>query len=138
MKIRILDIDWDLYDENSGETLTPKQAGVPEYVDIEVPDGEDVNKAAEEYMDKYFNLRYRSFRLEADPKRWERKSRTGKKPSRKKSKASAAKKAKQKREKIIEEVLDKVRDACQYAMDNLVMRDSELEEIECLLRQNLK
>lgn len=48
------------------------------------------------------------------------------------------KKAKQKREKIIEEVLDKVRDACQYAMDNLIMRDSELEEIELLLRRNLK
>ena len=138
MKIRILDIDWDLYDENSGKTLTPKQAGVPEYVDIEVPDGEDVNRAAEEYMDRYFNWRYRSFSLEAHPKGWGRKSRAGKKSGRKMSKASAAKKAKQKREKIIEEVLDKVRDACQYAMDNLVMRDSELEEIECLLRQNLK
>ena len=138
MKIRILDIDWDLYDENSGKTLTPKQAGVPEYVDIEVPDGEDVNAAAEEYMDKYFNWRYRSFRLEADPKRWERKPRAGKKLSRKRSKASAAKNAEKKREKIIEKVLDKVRDACQYAMDNLVMRDSELEEIEWLLRQNLK
>lgn len=138
MKIRILDIDWDLYDENSGETLTPKQAGVPEYVDIEVPDGKDVNKAAEEYMDKYFNWRYRGFSLEAHPRGWGRKFCTGKNPSRKKSKASAAKKAKQKREKIIEEVLDKVREACQYAMDNLVMRDSELEEIECLLRQNLK
>ena len=133
MKIRILDIDWDLYDENSGKTLTPKQAGVPEYIDIEVPDGEDVNKAAEEYMDKYFNWRYRSFSLEAHPKGWGRKSHTGKR-----SKTSTAKKAKQKREKIIEEVLDKVREACQYAMDNLVMRDSELEEIELLLRQNLK
>ena len=138
MKIRILDIDWDLYDENCGKTLTPKQAGVPEYIDIEVPDGEDVNKAAEEYMDKYFNWRYRSFRLEADLKGWGRKPRTEKKSGKKKSKASAVKKAKQKREKIIDEVLDKVRDACQYAMDNLVMRDSELEEIELLLRQNLK
>ena len=138
MKIRILDIDWDLYDENSGETLTPKQAGVPKYIDIEVPDSKDVNKAAEEYMDKYFNWRYRSFSLEAHPKGWGRKPHTEKKSGKKKSKASAVKKAKQKREKIIEEVLDKVRDACQYAMDNLVMRDSELEEIECLLRQNLK
>ena len=138
MKIRILDIDWDLYDENSGKTLTPKQAGVPEYVDIEVPDGEDVNKAAKEYMDKNFNWRYRSFSWEADPKGWGKKPRAGKKSGRKKSKASAAKNAEKKREKIIDEVLDKVRDACQYAMDNLVMRDSELEEIECLLRQNLK
>ena len=138
MKIRILDIDWDLYDENSGKTLTSKQAGVPEYIDIEVPDGEDVNKAAEEYMDKYFNWRYRSFSWEADPKGWGKKPRAGKKSGRKKSKASAAKNAEKKREKIIEEVLDKVREACQYAMDNLVMRDSELEEIECLLRQNLK
>lgn len=56
----------------------------------------------------------------------------------KRSKASAAKKAEQKREKIIEEVLGKVKDACQYAMDNLIVRDSELEEIEWLLRQNLK
>lgn len=54
------------------------------------------------------------------------------------SAAKKAKKAKQKREKIIEEVLDKVKDACQYAMDNLMMRDSELEEIEWILRQNLK
>ena len=138
MKIRILDINWDLYDENSGKTLTPKQAGVPKYVDIEVPDGEDVNKAAEEYMDKYFNWRYRSFRLEADPKRWERKSRAGKKSGRKRSKASVAKNAEKKREKIIEEVLYRVRCACQYAMDNLIVRDSELEEIEWLLRQNLK
>ena len=138
MKIRILDINWDLYDENSGKTLTPKQAGVPEYVDIEVPDGEDVDEAAEEYMDRYFNWRYRSFRLEADPKGWGKKPRAGKKSGRKRSKASAAKNAEKKREKIIEEVLDKVRDACQYAMDNLVMRDSELEQIECLLRQNLK
>ena len=138
MKIRILDIYWDLYDENSGKTLTPKQAGVPEYVDIEVPDGEDVNKAAEEYMDKYFNWRYRSFSLEARPKGWGRKSRTGKKFGRKMSKASAAKNVRRKHEKIIEKVLDKVREACQYAMDNLVMRDSELEEIEWLLRQNLK
>ena len=138
MKIRILDINWDLYDENSGKTLTPKQAGVPEYVDIEVPDGEDVDEAAEEYMDRYFNWRYRSFRLEADPKGWGKKPRAGKKSGRKRSKASAAKNAEKKREKIIEEVLDKVRDACQYAMDNLVMSDSELEQIECLLRQNLK
>ena len=138
MKIRILDIDWDLYDENSGKTLTPKQAGVPEYVDIEVPDGEDVNKAAEEYMDKNFSWRYRSFSWEADPKGWGKKPRAGKKSGRKKSKASAAKKTKQKREKIIDEVLYRVREACQYAMDNHVMRDSELEEIEWLLRQNLK
>ena len=138
MKIRILDIDWDLYDENSGKTLTPKQAGVPEYVDIEVPDGEDVNKAAEEYMDKNFSWRYRSFSWEADPKGWGKKPRAGKKSGRKKSKASAAKNAEKKREKIIDEVLYRVREACQYAMDNHVMRDSELEEIECLLRQNLK
>ena len=138
MKIRILDIDWDLYDENSGKTLTPKQAGVPEYVDIEVPDGEDVNKAAEEYMDKNFNWRYRSFSWEADPKGWGKKPRAGKKSGRKKSKASAAKNAEKKREKIIDEVLYRVREACQYAMDNHVMRDSELEEIEWLLRQNLK
>lgn len=138
MKIRILDIEWDLCDENSGKTLTPKQAGVPEYVDIEVPDGEDVNTAAEEYMDKNFSWRCTSFSWEADPKGWGKKPRAGKKPGKKKSKASAAKKAKQKREKVIDEVLDKVKDACQYAMDNLVMRDSELEEIECLLRRNLK
>lgn len=55
-----------------------------------------------------------------------------------KPKISAAKKAGRKREKIIEEVLDKVRDACQYAMDNLMVRDTELEEIERLLRRNLK
>ena len=138
MKIRILDIDWDLYDENSGKTLTPKQAGVPKYIDLEVPDGKDVNKAAEEYMDKYFNWHYRSFSLEAHPKGWGRKSRAGKKSGKKMSKTSAAKKAKQKREKIIDEVLYRVREACQYAMDNHVMRDSELEEIEWLLRQNLK
>ena len=125
MKIRILDIDWDLYDENSGETLTPKQAGVPEYVDIEVPDGEDVNTAAEEYMDRNFNWCYKSFSWKANPKGW------GKK-------AAPKKKAGRKREKIIEEILDKVRDACQYAMDNLMVRDSELEEIEAILRQNLK
>lgn len=61
-----------------------------------------------------------------------------KKAGKRKPKASAAKKAEREREMIIEEVLDKVRDACQYAMDNLMMRDSELEEIEWLLRQNLK
>ena len=138
MKIRILDIEWDLCDENSGKTLTPEQAGVPEYVDIEVPDDEDVNTAIEEYMDRNFDWRCKSFSWEADPKGWGKKPRAGKKSGRKKSKASAAKKAKQKREKIIEEVLDKVRDACQYAMDNLIMRDSELEEIELLLRRNLK
>ena len=138
MKIRILDIDWDLYDENSGKTLTPKRAGVPEYVDIEVPDGEDVNKAAEEYMDKNFNWRCRSFSWEADPKGWGKKPRAGKKSGRKTPKASVAKNAEKKREKIINEVLYRVRCACQYAMDNLVVRDSELEEIEWLLRQNLK
>ena len=68
MKIRILDIDWDLYDENSGKTLTPKQAGVPDYVDIEVPDDEDVNTAIEEYMDRNFDWRCKSFSWEADPK----------------------------------------------------------------------
>lgn len=138
MKIRILDIDWDLYDENSGKTLTPKQAGVPEYVDIEVPDGEDVNTAAEEYMGRNFNWCYKSFSWEVDPKGWGKKPRAGKKSGKKRSKASAAKKAERKREKIIEEVLGKVRDACQYAMDNLMVRDSELEEIEAILRQNLK
>lgn len=61
-----------------------------------------------------------------------------KKAGKRKPKISAAKKAEQKREKIIEEVLDKVRDACQYAMDNLMVRDSEFEEINWLLRQNLK
>lgn len=138
MKIRILDIDWDLYDENSGKTLTPKQAGVPEYVDIEVPDGEDVNTAAEEYMDRNFNWCYKSFSWEADPKGWGKKPRAGKKSGKRKPKASAAKKAERKREKIIEEILGKVRDACQYAMDNLMVRDSELEEIDAILRQNLK
>ena len=145
MKIRILDIDWDLYDENSGKTLTPKQAGVPEYVDIEVPDGEDVDAAAEEYMDKNFNWCNRGFSWEANPKGWGKKPRAGKKSgkkkskaSKKKSKASAAKNAEKKREKVIDEVLYRVRGACQYAMDNHVMRDSELEEIEWLLRQNLK
>lgn len=138
MKIRILDIDWDLYDENSGKTLTPKQAGVPEYVDIEVPDGEDVDAAAEEYMDKNFNWCHRGFSWEADPKGWGKKPRAGKKPGRKTPKASAAKNAEKKREKIINEVLYRVRCACQYAMDNLVVRDSELEEIEWFLRQNLK
>lgn len=138
MKIRILDIEWDLCDENSGKTLTPEQAGVPEYVDIEVPDDEDVNTAIEEYMDRNFDWRCKSFSWETDPKGWGKKPRAWKKSGKKKSKASAAKKAKQKREKIIEEVLDKVRDACQYAMDNLIMRDSELEEIELLLRRNLK
>lgn len=69
MKIRILDIDWDLYDEDSGETLTPEQAGVPEYVDIEVlsassrrPSDEDVYAAAAEYMDSNFDWCYKSFR----------------------------------------------------------------------------
>lgn len=61
-----------------------------------------------------------------------------KKAGKRQPKASAAKKAARNREMIIEEVLDKVRDACQYAMDNLMVRDSELEEIEFLLRQNLK
>ena len=144
MKIRILDIKWDLYDEDSGKTLTPKQAGVPEYVDIEVPDDEDVNTAVAEYMDKNFDWCYESCSWEADPKGWGKKPRSKKKASPKKKagkrkpKVSAAKKAEQKREKIIEEVLDKVRDACQYAMDNLMVRDSELEEIDWLLRQNLK
>jgi len=135
MKIRILDIDWDLYDEDSGETLTPKQAGVPECVDIEVPDGEDVDKAVEEYMDRNFDWCYKSCRWE---KVKGKKPRAGKKSGKRKSKASAAKKAERKREKIIEEILGKVRDACQYAMDNLMVRDSELEEIEAILRQNLK
>lgn len=58
--------------------------------------------------------------------------------TKKKPKLSAAKKAELKREKIIEEILDKVRDACEYAMDNLMIRDSEFEEIDWLLRQNLK
>ena len=58
--------------------------------------------------------------------------------TKRKLKVSAVKKTRQKREKIIEEILGKVRDACQYAMDNLMVRDSELEEIEGLLRQNLK
>ena len=163
MKIRILDIDWDLYDENSGKILTPKQAGVPEYVDIEVPDGEDVDEAAERYMDKNFNWCNKGFSWEADPKGWGKKPRAGKKSGKKKSKASkkkskasagkksgkkksgkrkskasAAKNAEKKREKVIDEVLYRVRGACQYAMDNHVMRDSELEEIEWLLRQNLK
>lgn len=144
MKIRILDIKWDLYDEDSDTILTPKQAGVPEYVDIEVPDDEDVNTAAEEYMDRNFDWCYKSFSWEANPKGWGKKPRAKKKAApkkkagKRKSKASAAKKSDQKREKIIEEVLDKVRDACQYAMDNLMVRDSELEEIEWLLRQNLK
>lgn len=144
MKIRILDIDWDLYDEDSGKTLTPKQAGVPEYVDIEVPDDEDVNTAVSNYMDRNFSWCYKSLSWEADPKGWGKKPRAKKKAApkkkagKKKSKVSAAKKVDQKREKIIEEVLDKVRDACQYAMDNLMVRDSELEEIEWLLRQNLK
>lgn len=138
MKIRILDIDWDLYDENSGKTLTPKQAGVPEYVDIEVPDGEDVDEAVEKYMDKNFDWCNKGFSWEADPKGWGKKPRPGKKSGKRKSKASAAKNAEKKREKIINEVLYRVRCACQYAMDNLVVRDSELEEIEWLLRQNLK
>lgn len=138
MKIRILDIDWDLYDEDSGKTLTPKQAGVPEYVDIEVPDGEDVNTAVSDYMDKNFDWCYKSLSWEADPKGWGKKPRAKKKPGKKTPKASAAKKAGQKREKIIEEILGKVRDACQYAMDNLMVRESELEEIEAILRQNLK
>lgn len=138
MKIRILDIKWDLYDEDSDTILTPKQAGVPEYVDIEVPDGEDINTAAEEYMDRNFDWCYKSFSWEVNPKGWGKKSRAKKKAGKRKQKASAAKKAERKREKVIEEVLDKVRDACQYAMDNLMVRDSELEEIELLLRQNLK
>ena len=144
MKIRILDIKWDLYDEDSDTILTPKQAGVPEYVDIEVPDGEDINTAAEKYMDRNFDWCYKSFSWEANPKGWGKKPRAKKKAAPKKKagkrkpKVSAAKKADQKREKIIEEVLDKVRDACQYAMDNLMVRDTELEEIEWLLRQNLK
>lgn len=138
MKIRILDIKWDLYDEDSGKTLTPKQAGVPEYVDIEVPDDEDVNTAVAEYMDRNFDWCHKGFSWEADPKGWGKKAAPKKKAGKRKSKASAAKKSEQKREKIIEEVLDKVRDACQYAMDNLMVRDSELEEIEYLLRRNLK
>ena len=138
MKIRILDIEWDLCDENSGKTLTPEQAGVPDYVDIEVPDDEDVNTAIEEYMDRNFDWRCKSFSWEADPKGWGKKPRAGKKPGKKRSKASAAKNAEKKREKVIDEVLYRVRGACQYAMDNLIIRDSELEEIEWLLRQNLK
>ena len=138
MKIRILDIEWDLCDENSGKTLTPEQAGVPEYVDIEVPGDEDVNTAIEEYMDRNFSRRCKSFSWEADPKGWGKKPRAGKKPGKKRSKASAAKNAEKKREKVIDEVLYRVRGACQYAMDNLIIRDSELEEIEWLLRQNLK
>ena len=137
MKIRILDIKWDLYDEDSGKTLTPKQAGVPEYIDIEVPDGEDINTAATEYMDRYFSWCHKGFSWEVDPKGWGKKTAPKKKTGKKRSKA-AAKKAERKREKIIEEVLDKVRDACQYAMDNLMVRDSELEEIEAILHQNLK
>ena len=66
------------------------------------------------------------------------KPRAAKKAGKRKPKLSAAKKAELKREKIIEEVLDKVRDACQYAMENLMVRDAELEEIDWLLRQNLK
>lgn len=138
MKIRILDIKWDLYDEESGKTLTPKQAGVPEYVDIEVPDDEDVNTAVTEYMDRNFDWCHKGFSWEADPKGWGKKAAPKKKAGKRKLKASAAKKSEQKREKIIEEVLGKVRDACQYAMDNLMVRDSELEEIEYLLRRNLK
>lgn len=144
MKIRILDIGWDLYDKGSGKTLTHKQAGVPKRLDIEVPDGEDVNTAVSDYMSRNFGRRCKSFSWEAGPEGWEKKPRARKKAApkkkagKKKPKASAAKRAGREREKIIEEVLGKVRDACQYAMDNLMVRDSELEEIECLLRQNLK
>jgi hypothetical protein len=58
--------------------------------------------------------------------------------AKRKPKPRAAKKAGRRREKVIEEVLGKVRDACRYAMDNLVVRDSDLEEIEAILAENLK
>lgn len=71
MKVRILNIKWDLCDEDSGKALTPKQAGVPEHIDIEVPDGEDINTAVEEYMDKNFDWCHKGFDLEVDPEEWE-------------------------------------------------------------------
>lgn len=47
------DIRWDLYDEDQDKTLTPKEAGVPETIQFEIPgeepDGEVINYIESHY-----------------------------------------------------------------------------------------
>ena len=64
-KIKILEIDWDLYDEDAGRELTPDEAGVPEYVDVDVPEDEDVNTYLDAYIDRNFDWCVKSYTWEA-------------------------------------------------------------------------
>ena len=63
MKIRVIDIEWDI------GGATPEQAGVPEFIDIELPDDADVNTAIERTLNG-FTVPHKGFNWEADPEGW--------------------------------------------------------------------
>lgn len=49
-KVHISGIEWDLYDEDSGRTLTPEEAGVETEMDIEIPADADPDEEVNVYL----------------------------------------------------------------------------------------
>ena len=60
-RIRVFDIKWDLYDEETGREVDPKEEDLPETVDLEIYGDVDINTEIVEQLHEDYGFRVKSF-----------------------------------------------------------------------------
>lgn len=60
-KIRVFDIEWNLYDEELDRKVDPKEEGLPETVDLEIYGDVDINTEIAEQLSEDYGFCVKSF-----------------------------------------------------------------------------
>ena len=64
MIIHVYDIVWDLVDEETGREVDAEEEGLPEEVDLEIDDDEDVNTEVANQLSDDYGFSVKSFNTE--------------------------------------------------------------------------
>ena len=64
MIIHVYDIEWDLTDEETGREVDAEEEGLPEEVDLEIDDDEDVNTEVANQLSDDYGFCVKSFNTE--------------------------------------------------------------------------
>lgn len=64
MIIHVFDIEWDLVDEETGREVDREEEGLPEEVDLEIDDDEDVDTAVADQLSDDYGFCVKSFKTE--------------------------------------------------------------------------
>lgn len=64
MIVHVYDIEWDLVDEETGREVDATEEGLPEEVDLEIDDDEDVNTEVANQLSDDYGFCVKSFNTE--------------------------------------------------------------------------